>query len=52
MSTMQLYLQKFNSLEHFHQEVKMYINYYNNERIKSSLNGLSPVIYRTQSIIN
>ena len=47
-----LYLQEFNSMEHFHQEVKMYINYYNNKSIKSSLNGLSPVKYRTQSIIN
>ena len=47
-----LYLQEFKSMEHFHHEVKMYINYYNNKRIKSSLNGLSPVKYRTQSIIN
>ena len=47
-----LYLQKFNSMEHFHQEVKEYINYYNYQRIKTNLNGLSPVAYRTQSIIN
>ena len=47
-----LYLQEFKSMEHFHHEVKMYINYYNNKRIKSSLNGLSPVKYRTQSYIN
>ncbi len=47
-----LYLQEFKSMEHFHHEVKTYINYYNNNRIKSSLNGLSPVKYRTQSIIN
>jgi putative transposase len=47
-----LYLQEFKSMEHFHQEVKEYIDYYNNKRIKSNLNGLSPVKYRTQSYIN
>ncbi len=47
-----LYLQEFKSMKHFHQEVKEYIDYYNNKRIKSNLNGLSPVKYRTQSYIN
>lgn len=47
-----LYLQKFKSMEHFHQEVDEYIEYYNTKRIKSHLNGLSPVKYRTQSIYN
>ncbi len=45
-----LYLQEFKSMEHFHHEVKVCINYYNNKRIKASLNGLSSVFYRTQSI--
>jgi len=45
-----LYLQNFNSIEHFHLEVKDYIEYYNTKRIKSNLKGLSPVQYRTQSI--
>ncbi|MCI1999721.1 MAG: integrase core domain-containing protein, partial [Clostridia bacterium] len=27
----------------------IYIDYYNNRRIKCKLNGLSPVQYRTQS---
>jgi putative transposase len=45
-----LYLQDFNSMEHFHLEVKNYIEYYNTKRIKSNLKGLSPVQYRTQSI--
>ncbi|MCC2911093.1 IS3 family transposase, partial [Enterobacter asburiae] len=27
-----------------------YIHYYNNERIKLKLNGMSPVQYRTQAL--
>ncbi len=46
-----LYLQKFQSLEHFHQEVRKYIDYYNNNRIKAGLKGMSPVKYRTHSSI-
>jgi len=41
-----LYLQDFNSMEHFKQELIDYIDYYNNVRIKSKLCGLSPVQYR------
>ena len=41
------YIQKFNSIEHLKREIKEYINYYNNERIKSNLNKMSPVEYRT-----
>ena len=44
-----LYLQKFNSMEHFKKELNDYIYYYNNSRIKTSLNGKSPVGYRTFS---
>jgi transposase InsO family protein len=44
-----LYLKKFSSIEHFESELKIYINYYNNYRIKAKLNGLSPVMFRTQS---
>ncbi|HEY8366069.1 MAG TPA: IS3 family transposase, partial [Bacteroidia bacterium] len=40
-------LQKFDSIEHLKREIKAYINYYNNERIKSNLNKMSPVEYRT-----
>lgn len=47
-----LYLQKFNSIEHFHSELEEYIEYYNNKRIKSRLNEMSPVNYRTHSIVN
>ncbi|TXG01257.1 IS3 family transposase [Massilia arenae] len=30
--------------------LKQYINYYNHDRIKIKLNGLSPVQYRTQAV--
>lgn len=42
-----LYLQKFKSVEHFRKELEQYIDYYNNKRIKSALNNMSPVQYRT-----
>ncbi|OWP84156.1 hypothetical protein BWK59_06870, partial [Flavobacterium davisii] len=29
------------------EEIQEYINYYNNERIKSNLNKMSPIKYRT-----
>ena len=44
-----LYLQEFDSMEHFIEELHEYIYYYNNERIKCKLKGLSPVQYRIQS---
>ena len=46
-----LYLQKFDSLEHFKKELKEYIDYYNNKRIKCKLKGLSPVQYRIHSLL-
>ena len=42
-----LYLQKFDSIEQFINELHDYIHYYNNHRIKVKLKGLSPVEYRT-----
>lgn len=42
-----LYLQKFTSMEHFQKELKKYIEYYNNIRIKKYLNNMSPIQYRT-----
>ena len=42
-----LYLQKFKDMEHFKRELKKYIHYYNNDRIKLRLQGKSPVQYRT-----
>ena len=44
-----LYLQEFESIDHFKQELIEYIDYYNNKRIKGKLKGLSPVQYRIQS---
>jgi putative transposase len=44
------YLQKFDSIEHLRRELEDYIDYYNNERIKCKLKGLSPVQYRIQSL--
>jgi transposase InsO family protein len=40
------YIQKFASVEELKHEIKQYINYYNNERIKSNLNKMSPIKYR------
>ena len=42
-----LYLQQFSDMEVFKCELRKYINYYNNERIKLKLNGKSPMQYRT-----
>jgi putative transposase len=40
------YIQKFKSIEELKKEIKKYIHYYNNERIKSNLNKMSPIKYR------
>ena len=47
-----LYLQKFTSVDHFLKELEEYLRYYNEERIKEKLNGMSPVQYRTHSRIS
>lgn len=44
-----LYLQDFDSVEDFKDQLIEYMDYYNNRRIKKKLKGLSPVQYRTQS---
>ncbi len=46
-----LYLQKFESLDEFRKELEKYIYYYNHQRIKGKLKGLSPVQYRIQSLL-
>ncbi|CAM5780528.1 IS3 family transposase [Brevibacillus borstelensis] len=46
-----LYMQEFENIEHFKQELAKYIDYYNNKRIKAKLKGLSPVQYRTQTLL-
>ncbi len=45
-----LYVEEFESPEAFIMALEEYIDYYNNKRIKSRLNGKSPVQYRTLSI--
>ncbi|EJL62842.1 transposase [Flavobacterium sp. CF136] len=40
------YTQKFKSIEQLKKEINRYIIYYNNERIKSNLNKMSPIKYR------
>ena len=47
-----LYLQKFDSVEHFLKELDEYLHYYNEDRIKEKLNGMTPVQYRTQNQIS
>jgi len=44
------HLNKFSSVEQLVSGLKQYINYYNHDRIKIKLNGLSPVQYRAQAV--
>jgi transposase InsO family protein len=46
------YIKKFNSVNQLKQEIKEYIDYYNNERIKLNLNGMSPIQYRAHHYQN
>ena len=56
MKTELLYSRQWNSMDEFQKELRKYIYYYNHERIKLRLNGMSPEQYRTycikKSIIN
>ena len=45
-----LYLQEFESVDHFKQELIEYIDYYNNKRIKARLKGLPPALHRQQAL--
>ena len=45
-----LYLQEFESVEHFKAELIDYIDYYNNRRIKARLKGLPPALHRQQAL--
>ncbi len=45
-----LYLQDFESMDHFKQELVEYLDYYNNRRIKAKLKGLPPVLHRQQAL--
>ncbi|TKH03789.1 hypothetical protein FC682_15845, partial [Peribacillus simplex] len=41
---------EFESMEHFKQELEEYIHYYNHQRIKVKLKGMSPVDYRVHAL--
>ena len=43
---------KYHNLQKLTQAIEEYIEYYNNERIKSRLKGLTPKEYRSQASIN
>ena len=45
-----LYLQEFDSMEHFKRELIEYLDYYNNRRIKAKLKGLPPALHRQQAL--
>ncbi|TCD27160.1 hypothetical protein EZ456_11635 [Pedobacter psychrodurus] len=40
------YLKKYNDISQLKQDIEEYIYYYNNDRIKLNLNGMSPIKYR------
>jgi putative transposase len=42
----------FASIDQFKDELEVYIDWFNNDRVKLKLKGLSPVQYRTQSLAN
>ncbi|WP_302910968.1 IS3 family transposase [Lactobacillus acidophilus] len=43
---------KYHNLEELTQAIEEYIKYYNNERIKSRLKGLTPIEYRDQALVS
>ena len=50
LKTELLYLQDFDSLEHFKAELIDFLDYYNNRRIKAKLNDLTPAQHRSQTL--
>jgi putative transposase len=40
------YLKKYDSISQLKKEINQYINYYNYDRIKLNLKGMSPIQYR------
>ena len=45
-----LYLQEFQSMDHFKQELMEHPDFYNNHRIKAKLRGLPPALHRQQAL--
>ena len=50
LKTELLYIQNFDSLDHFRTELEDYLDYYNNRRIKLRINGLTPAQHSYQAI--
>jgi len=50
LKTELFYLQGFDSPEHFKAELIDFLDYYNNRRIKTKLNGLTPAQHRSQAL--
>lgn len=46
-----LYLQGFDSLDHFRKELSDYLDYYNNRRLKAKLKGLTPAQHRRHALL-
>ena len=46
-----LYLQDFDSLDHFKKELIEYLDYYNNGRLKAKLMGLTPAQHRRPALL-
>lgn len=46
------YLKKYTSIIELSKKIKDFIKYYNNERIRFNLNGMSPIEYRAHYIKN
>lgn len=44
------YLKRFANIEELQAGLRRYIHYYNHQRLKLKLNGLSPVQYRIQAL--
>jgi len=51
MKSESFYRKKLENIESFKEQLRQYIDYYNRTRIKQKLKGLSPVQYRTQSLM-
>ena len=51
MKTEFFYQKKFDSISSFKKRLCEYIDYYSHDRLKQKLKGLSPVQYRTPSLL-
>jgi transposase InsO family protein len=52
LKTELFYLNKFNNIDELRNGIDEYMQYYNHDRIKMKLNGLSPVQYRLRNTAN